>query len=159
MVLSRVLEAIVTLGYFGKFPKFPGTVGTLVAVPLALWAFQFGPKAYFLTTLFVIFLSYVSVYFYEKHTGHHDASKVVIDELAGFFVTLVPFAYRYEVFSIEMLVLGFLWFRIFDIFKPYPISKIDAMKTASSTVSDDLLAGVFAALFSFGTFQVLRMFF
>ncbi len=73
------------------------------------------------------------------YTDNSDPSEIVIDEFAGFFVTIA-----FVELNIYSLVLCFILFRIFDILKPYPISKIDSMHGALGIMLDDVLAGVFA---------------
>ena len=89
-----------------------------------------------LFTLFAIFVAHL----YELQTGRHDDKEVVIDEVAGFLVTMtwVPFTWPY-------VVVGFLVFRLFDIWKPYPISYVDQRVGGGiGCVGDDLLAGILA---------------
>ena len=122
----------------GKLPRIPGTFGTLGAIPL-VWLFSlFGPMPYMLATLvFSIAAIFVS-HLYEVEGGEHDASEIVIDEVAGFLVTMVwiPFAWKY-------VLVGFVLFRAFDMIKPFPISYVDRqIKGGVGVVGDDLIAGI-----------------
>ena len=77
----------------------------------------------------------------EGLTGRNDPSEVVIDEVAGFFAAtffLPP--------SLLVMALGFVLFRFFDILKPYPIRRLEALKGGWGIVMDDLLAGLYANL-------------
>ncbi len=122
----------------GRAPKAPGTFGTLGAIPVVVGFSLLGPMFYLLATLiFTIFAIFVA-HFYEILTGRHDDKEVVIDEVAGFLVTMAwtPLTWTY-------LLLGFLLFRFFDILKPYPISYVDRKVGGGiGCVGDDLLAGI-----------------
>jgi len=81
-------------------------------------------------------------HFHELLTGAHDPSEVVIDEVAGFLVTMVwvPFTWSY-------VLAGFLLFRILDIWKPFPISYVDQkVKGGIGAVGDDLVAGIIGSM-------------
>ena len=84
--------------------------------------------------------------------GVADASPIVIDEVAGYLVTvaLVPFSW-------PAALLGFLFFRIFDVLKPWPASALDRVKNGFGVVMDDLAAGVWgwAALLALRLLHVL----
>jgi len=66
---------------------------------------------------------------------------VVVDEVAGFLLTLFLMP-----LSLVHVCIGFLLFRVFDIFKPFPIRNLERLKGGLGIVADDLLAGVFANL-------------
>jgi phosphatidylglycerophosphatase A len=80
--------------------------------------------------------------------GKADDGRIVIDEIAGMLVTLISFPA-----TGFWLLAGFLVFRLFDIWKPFPIRTIDQKwKHAGGVMADDLLAGVYANI----TLQILR---
>lgn len=118
----------------------PGTVGTLAAVPIWLLFTALGPYAYMIMTfLFVLFAIFISDA-YEKTQSTHDNSEIVIDEIAGFLITMtwLPLTPQY-------LILGFIIFRALDILKPYPISYLNnKVKGGFGVVIDDVAAGLFA---------------
>ena len=76
-----------------------------------------------------------------KLLGRRDPSEIVIDEVAGFSVTLFLLS-----LSWLNLLLGFLLFRLFDISKPFPIRRLERVKGGFGIVLDDLLAGIYANL-------------
>jgi len=77
----------------------------------------------------------------ERILGRDDPSEVVIDEVAGFLLTvyLLPLSWR-------SIALGFIMFRFFDILKPFPIKRLERIGGGTGIVLDDLGAGVYAAL-------------
>jgi phosphatidylglycerophosphatase A len=128
-------------GFFtGFLPVMPGTWGTFAGIPLAIialrlsWMMQAVVAAVFIV-LAVSIAERAEVLFEDR-----DARPIVIDEMAGFLVTLLWLPLNFMVFS-----LGFLLFRVFDIVKPPPISIVEKrLKGGWGIVMDDVLAGVFA---------------
>ena len=127
-------------GPCGLAPVAPGTVGTLGAVPL-FWLLRPLPLWLYLVTL--VGFAAMAVRAAEVAGAHWkavDASPIVIDEVAGYLVTmaLVPW-------SAGGALLGFLLFRLFDVWKPWPVSALDRWKSGTGVVADDLAAGLWAA--------------
>jgi phosphatidylglycerophosphatase A len=125
----------------GFLPVLPGTLGTLVGIPLVIGSACFGPLAggvlIFLFIVLAVWSSDVSA----KLLARKDPPEVVIDEVAGILVTLylLPFSW-------VNLCLGFVLFRVFDILKPYPVRRLEKLRGGVGIVADDLLAGVYANL-------------
>lgn len=124
----------------GLSPKAPGTAGTLVA--LLLWPFlaELPLAAY----LFVVAVASIGGFYLCGKTasdlGVHDHPGIVWDEIAGFWLTMtaVPVTWYW-------MLAGFVLFRLFDIWKPWPISWLDKeVEGGVGIMVDDLLAGVFA---------------
>ena len=126
----------------GVLPFAPGTFGTLVAVPLYL-LLQPLPLLSYLATLLVAFI--VGVWLCEKTSrdlGVHDHGGIVWDEIVGYLLTMT-FAPKGWVW----LLVGFVLFRLFDIFKPWPIRSIDRqVKGGFGIMLDDVLAAIYALL-------------
>ena len=78
-------------------------------------------------------------------TGVKDPHLIVIDEVGGQLIALTPLTLLPS-FSIIAVVIGFLLFRLFDIFKPYPIRKLERLHGGLGVMADDALAGVYAAV-------------
>ena len=141
MLIHWLSFAVATLGV-GKIPKAPGTWCSLLAV-LVWWAI---PHESFLTEVLLILIAFVvgwiGTHYYEKLHNKHDPKEVVVDELIGMWLTLLVTP------KVGLLyALGFIFFRIFDIWKPFPIGWIDRnTKGALGTILDDVVAGVFAFL-------------
>ncbi len=79
-------------------------------------------------------------------TGKNDPGEVVADEFAGQAVTFMGIAAITPSQMIVAAVLGFLLFRLFDIVKPWPIRKLEALPGGWGILADDLLAGVYAGI-------------
>ena len=129
----------------GLTKKMPGTMGTIAAIPVYLILIQTNIWLYAVVTGLVVIVGIWICGNAAKQLGEHDFGGIVWDEIAGYLITmsLVPFSW-YAVF------LGFISFRIFDIIKPWPIKWIDQkVEGGLGIMLDDVLAGVFAAVFVF----------
>jgi phosphatidylglycerophosphatase A len=128
-------------GPCGYSPVAPGTFGTLGAIPL-WWALRGLPLwVYAVTVAGFIALSSFAADAAARYWKVPDASPIVIDEVAGYLVTLalVPWSW-------SAALLGFALFRVFDVLKPWPASWFDRQKHALGVVLDDVAAGVWAAV-------------
>jgi len=129
-----------TGGYVGHIPVASGTFGTLVAVPLCFLLSLLGPfQGMLFIVLFVGFAVWIAGEA-EKVFEQKDSRLIVIDEMAGFLVTLFLIPW-----GTKTLVAGFLLFRLMDIAKPFPIRKLETTLPGGwGVVGDDVLAGVYA---------------
>lgn len=145
-----------TVGYSGLSPKAPGTVGSFVALILAIILLQYISTTTLL--LLAILISVIAVKVinkYEEEVGEHDSKEIVIDELSGMWITLCAAGTNNENI-IFMAIFGFIYFRIFDIWKPSIIGTIDKkVKGGWGVMGDDMLAGLFAGICTALTYQVL----
>jgi phosphatidylglycerophosphatase A len=127
----------------GRLPKAPGTWGSLAALPVAwLIAGTLGAAGLLLAALTVFFIGWWAAARVERANGIKDDGSIVVDEVAGQWLTLVaaplhPIAYG----------LGFLLFRFFDITKPWPASWADRhLSSGFGVMVDDVIAGIYAAI-------------
>lgn len=138
---STIARLLATGFGSGLSPVAPGTAGTLVAVPLALLLLPSGGFAQALVLAAVIALSIWSAGVAAPLFGLKDPGQIVVDEIAGFFVTVAFLPLTWTT-----LVAGFFLFRLFDITKPPPCRQAEALPGGLGIVADDLLAGVYANL-------------
>ena len=141
-----------TLGVLGLVPVGPGTVGSIFGwlIFIVLSHFITAEVLVTLTFFVIIFSIYISTVV-TKDLIEKDHKSIVIDEMAGIWLAMIPVIFiassQYERTIYAMLAL--IIFRIFDIFKPFPISYIDKnFKNGLGVVLDDLMAAIFAAFFS-----------
>jgi phosphatidylglycerophosphatase A len=130
-------------GFFsGYSPIAPGTAGTLLAVLIYILEYIFFKTGCIITNfIFVLIMLYPSFKLGdagEKFFNKKDPSEVVIDEMIGLWVSVL-----FIPFSLQIALLAFIIFRIIDIFKPYPIRKLEKLKGGFGIVLDDFMAGVF----------------
>ena len=143
---------LATLGGLGLVPVGPGTVGSIFGWFIFIVLSHFITAAVLVTLTFfvIIFSIYISTVV-TKDLIEKDHKSIVIDEMAGIWLAMIPVIFiassQYERTIYAMLAL--IIFRIFDIFKPFPISYIDKnFKNGLGVVLDDLMAAIFAAFFS-----------
>ncbi len=123
----------------GFSPVVPGTMGTLVAIPIYFFISTISSPLYEVTLATSFFLSSWIAGQAEQYWGKKDDSRIVIDEIMGFWVTMLwvpktPFS----------IVTGFILFRLFDILKPFPIRRLERVGSGFGVVLDDILAGIYA---------------
>ena len=139
--VSRCAWVIATWFGCGKIPRAPGTAGSIGAIPLYVLAVQTGrggvAAAAFAVTAIGIWASSVVA----RELGTKDPQIVVVDEVAGVLVTMLPVAHL----SWRAVVAGFVLFRLFDTTKPWPIRSFEALPGGWGIVLDDVVAGVFGA--------------
>jgi phosphatidylglycerophosphatase A len=143
---GRVLRSPVLFLAFGfgsgLAPRAPGTFGTLAAVPLYLALSQFAPVVYL---ALVIAVCVAGIWICQRaadQLGVHDHPGIVWDEFAGLLVTMIPAPLWWP-----WTLAGFVLFRLFDIWKPWPISWADRhCEGGLGIMLDDVLAGGLAAL-------------
>ncbi|MFA7611497.1 MAG: phosphatidylglycerophosphatase A [Sulfurimonas sp.] len=149
----------ITLGYSGLSPKAPGTVGTLLSLPLGmLILIYFDAQTLFLATILISVIAIKEINKYEKKSGIHDDKRIVIDELAGMWFALsVAPAISVNLSEVTDLqngflvqsLLSFLLFRYFDIVKPSIIGRLDReAKGGVGVMADDIVAGFVAGILS-----------
>ena len=124
----------------GLAPFAPGTFGTLAAIPLYLLMSSLSLSLYLLITAVVCVVGVWICGKSSEKLGVHDHSGIVWDEFAGYFITMIaaPTGWLW-------VVVGFVLFRLFDIWKPWPISLLDKnVGGGFGIMIDDILAGIFA---------------
>jgi phosphatidylglycerophosphatase A len=159
----------ITLFYSGLSPKAPGTVGTLVALPLGmLILIYFSAETLFMATVLITALAIKEINKYEEKSGIHDDKRIVIDELVGmwFALSVAPAisVSMDEVTNLEngfliQSILSFLLFRYFDITKPSIIGRLDReAKGGVGVMGDDIVAGFAAGILSAVIWQAILKF-
>jgi phosphatidylglycerophosphatase A len=136
--------------YVGYSPHAPGTIGSLLGVIICFFLSQSGTLIYSAAYLTSFLTAIWAATHASKYFSQEDPGQIVCDEVAGFMTAmlLIPFI-------LTNVIIVFLLFRIFDIFKPFPINLIDRkMKSGFGIVFDDILAGIYANL----TFRLLAQF-
>ena len=147
--------AFLTLFYSGLSPKAPGIAGSLVALIMGMYALEFlYISNIFMIAILVTIIAVKQINIYEKEVGTHDGKEIVIDEFAGMWFALSIAGVGAGMWLTG--IIAFIYFRIFDIWKPSLIGKIDRdVKGGWGVMGDDLLAGVFAGLCTSMTVEIL----
>ena len=148
--MNRFFLILATGFGVGYSPVAPGTLGTLVAIPIYYFLSEIPSPLYEITLIGFIFLSVwisekAEIFFVKK-----DDQRIVIDEIVGFLITMlwIPKTTRF-------IIIGFILFRFFDILKPIPIRRLEkGLKGGYGVVLDDVAAGVYANI----VLQVIHLF-
>jgi len=126
----------------GYIPLAPGTFGSVVGIGVFLllqsWPMQLA------AIVVITFAGIWAATRTEQILGLKDPGKVVVDEVAGQMIALLPFS----IFGLGKIwiIVSFILFRVFDIFKPYPARRFEALRSGLGIMADDLVAGFYAAL-------------
>ncbi len=151
--MKNFWHLVATFGGAGLLRPAPGTWGSLAALPVAyLILIGSGPWGLVAGIVFVTVIGTKATEIEVRASLSHDPAHVVIDEVAGQWIALLPVAFGAWWTGAALLALwpgwiaAFLLFRLFDIWKPGPIGVADRRGDAWGVMLDDLIAGVFAAL-------------
>jgi phosphatidylglycerophosphatase A len=142
MAASEKIIKLLAAGFgSGLSPFAPGTMGTLVGIPVCLVCL---PLTWPVRFLFVIVLSALAIFVSgraETIYSNKDDQRIVIDEIAGFQVAMLPVA----ITGLNICT-AFVLFRIFDIWKPFPIRNLQNLPGGWGVVIDDIAAGIYAGV-------------
>ena len=144
---------IATFFYVGHIRPAPGTWGSLAALP-AGWAIYmlFGPWGLIAGIVLSYILGVWATAVETKGKDNHDPSEIVIDEVCGQWIALLPLAFGAARQDVDILALwpgwiaAFALFRLFDITKWGPIGWADRIHGPTGVMLDDVIAGIFAAI-------------
>ncbi len=138
-------KLFLTFFYSGLAPKAPGTFGTFAGALVGIGILSFAPiSTLLLLTVLLTLVAIREIDKEEKESGIHDASSIVIDEVAGIWL-----AFTLSSGTWIQIILSIAFFRLFDIWKPSVIGRIDRdVKGGLGVMGDDIIAGIFAGLSS-----------
>jgi phosphatidylglycerophosphatase A len=139
--MLRIAWVVATWFGCGSVPKAPGTMGTIGAVPLYLLVARGGRTGVAVAALAITAIGVWAATEVARDLGKKDPQVVVVDEVAGMLVTMLPMARV----SWRAILIGFLLFRLFDITKPWPVRRFEALPAGWGIVMDDVVAGVLGA--------------
>ena len=138
----------------GLLPKAPGTWGTLAALPVGWVLHGLGGFPLLLAAIILTFV--IGLWATKVETqgkDDHDPSSIVIDEVVGIWIALLPLSagmwmndQPQLLFPYPGWITAFIFFRLFDIWKPWIVGWADRMHTPLGVMLDDVLAGVLAAV-------------
>ena len=150
--MKQVNWLIASFFGIGKIPGAPGTWGSLAAVPCFYYLARFPWVHLGLLPLLFLLGVYASTQV-ERRFAEKDPSWVVIDEVLGVGVAMVGIPTDWP-----FVIMALILFRLFDIWKPYPIRKLEKLPEGWGIMADDLLAGVYANIWiHIGVFLVTML--
>lgn len=146
-------KLFVTFFYSGLLRPAPGTWGSLAGAIVGVGIYYYiGLETLFMASILLFLASISIIDSYEAKSGTHDDSSIVIDEVAGVWVSISIALSSWEQLGVDKfgwisVVLAFVFFRILDITKPSIIGRLDRnLKGGLGVMSDDMVAGLFAGL-------------
>jgi phosphatidylglycerophosphatase A len=141
----------------GLAPKAPGTFGSAFALLFIPGWLMLG---FWNSLIAIIIMSIIGIYICgqtAKVMGVHDDGRIVWDEFAGQSISFLPLIFLGKM-NLLWALIGFVLFRIFDIWKPWPIRVIDRQIGGGFGIMfDDIIAGLWAALCIFAYFYLISM--
>ncbi|SFT49915.1 phosphatidylglycerophosphatase A family protein [Sedimentitalea nanhaiensis] len=151
--MKRLAQLIATVGGVGYLRPAPGTWGSLAALPLGWVIHVIGGFPLMLIAVVATFLKGLwATRVMTKGAQDHDPSEIVIDEVAGQLIALLPLSYAAWNMDLDIArlwpgwIAAFVLFRLFDITKPWLVGWADRRDDAMGVMLDDVIAGVFAAI-------------
>jgi phosphatidylglycerophosphatase A len=155
--MKELAELVGTFARIGYMKPAPGTWGSAAAIPV-FWALNElgGVSLVVIATIIVCIAGLWATQEMTRGasagTDEHDPSEIVIDEVAGQWIALLPVAIGAQMMGVESALLwpgylaGFILFRLFDIWKPGPVGWADRRGDALGVMLDDIIAGAMAAV-------------
>ncbi|MEM6386271.1 MAG: phosphatidylglycerophosphatase A [Pseudomonadota bacterium] len=147
--MRRAFLSVCGVGYL---KPAPGTWGSMAAFPLAWLILAIGgPFTFVAAILLVSFWGIQAIAREMEESGAHDPGWIVIDEVAGQWIALLPVAFGAWSTGLTVtelwpgIVTAFAAFRLFDIWKPWLVGRADRRDDATGVMLDDIWAGIFAA--------------
>jgi phosphatidylglycerophosphatase A len=126
----------------GALPYAPGTFGTIIAIPFFLVLRSFSIELYIGILLILIIASMWLCEKVSKDIGVADHQGMCVDEIIGYLVTMT-----FAPATFKWILIGFLLFRLFDIWKPWPIRQVDQrFHGGVGVILDDVLAGIYSMI-------------
>ena len=151
--MNMLARLIGTACYVGYLKPAPGTWGSLIALPMGFAIYQIGGFWLFAAAIVIgFFKGWWATEQMTKGRENHDPSEIVIDEVIGQWIALLPVFYGVYLMDISALALwpgwvaAFMLFRAFDIVKPWLVGWADHRDDALGVMLDDVIAGIFAAI-------------
>ena len=141
-----ISNLFVTFFFIGRFPFASGTLGSLVGV--VLWYYLISINFLLLVAFFILYfvLSFIFTNIYLKSSNSADPSEVICDEIIG---QLIPLSIISIADDAYLILIAFISFRIFDIFKFFPANKAEELHGASGVILDDVIAGIYSLIIVF----------
>lgn len=150
MTLARLIGTVCGVG---NLRPAPGTWGSLVALP---WAWLLHVLGGFPLLVLAVVVGFAKGWWATEQmtrgSDDHDPSEIVVDEVIGQWIALLPLSYSAWSMGLDITrlwpgwIAAFVLFRLFDIWKPWLVGWADRRGDALGVMLDDVIAGVFAAI-------------
>ena len=141
--MKNLTKYLATLFGIGFIPLAPGTFGSLLAILIWYVFIDLFSIFYFIALfLFVLSVSFFLTDIYLDNYKKKDPSEVIVDEFLGQSIPLL-FIVNFNIYEV---LIAFVTFRFFDIYKIYPINKIEDLKGSYGVILDDIVAGIYSLI-------------
>ncbi|NQV14231.1 phosphatidylglycerophosphatase A [bacterium] len=151
--MIQILRGFTSVGYVGLIPGAPGTYGSLVTLPIAFYWSRLVTENQFITVGLIVILAVLGTLAstaVARAQGVEDPSEIVIDELVGQWIAVIAIPDHWGYW-----LAAFVLFRIFDIWKPWIIDRVQNLQGGLGIMMDDILAGLLALLIVQGVAAIL----
>ena len=147
--MNKISQIFSTLFFIGYVKWAPGTFGSLFSLIIIIFLHNIVHKNEFIILFVCILLmATICIKIYSKSVNKHDAKEIIIDEFLGIYLIIIC-SYNFIIFNNEFvkILLILLFFRIFDILKPFPANWIDKnWKNSYGIILDDIVAGIYTII-------------
>ena len=147
--MNKISQIFSTLFFIGYIRWIPGTFGSIFSLIIIIFLHNIVNKNEFIILFFCILLmATICIKIYSKSVNKHDAKEIIIDEFLGIYLIIIC-SYDFKIFNNEFvkILLILLFFRIFDILKPFPANWIDKnLKNSYGIILDDIVAGIYTII-------------
>ena len=147
--MNKISQIFSTFFFIGYIKWAPGTFGSFFSLITIIFLHNIINKNEFIIIFICILLmATIFIKIYSKSANNHDAKEIIIDEFLGIYLIII-FSYDFNIFNNEFLkiFLIFLFFRIYDILKPFPANWIDKnMINSYGIILDDIVAGIYTII-------------
>ena len=147
--MNKISQIFSTLFFIGYVKWAPGTFGSIFSLITIIFLHNIVNKNEFIILFICILLmATICIKIYSKSVNKHDAKEIIIDEFLGIYLIIIC-SYDFKIFNNEFvkILLILLFFRIFDIIKPFPANWIDKkMKNSYGIIVDDIIAGIYTII-------------
>ena len=147
--MNKISQIFSTLFFIGYVKWAPGTFGSFFSLIIIIFLHNIVNKNEFIILFICILLmATICIKIYSKSVNKHDAKEIIIDEFLGIYLIIIC-SYDFKIFNNEFvkILLILLFFRIFDILKPFPANWIDKnMKNSYGVILDDIVAGIYTII-------------
>ena len=141
--MKNFTKYFATLFGIGFIPLAPGTFGSLFSILIWYVFIDLFSIFYFIALfLFVLFVSFYLTDIYLDNYNKKDPSEVIVDEFLGQSIPLL-FIVNFNIYEV---LIAFVTFRFFDIYKIYPINKMEDLKGSYGVILDDIVAGIYSLI-------------
>ena len=143
MNLKKISELFCTSFGIGYLPFFPGTIASIIILPVVWFIkIEFGIKILLVLIIIISILSYYFIKVLIKNHKEKDPKFIIVDEYVGQSISLILCNEK-----ISEYLISFLLFRFFDILKPFPVSYFDKNhKNYFGIIMDDIMAGLYSMI-------------